>query len=75
MTEVDEILIHCTGARIDDITPDKHLVFDLMADSMMLIDISIELEQKFGFHFTEQHMQSVETVGDLYRIVNEYNVD
>ncbi|CAM3854147.1 phosphopantetheine-binding protein [Serratia silvae] len=69
MKEVDEILMRCTGVDIANITPEKHLVIDLMADSIALIDIAIELESAFGFVFTEHDMQSVNTVADIYDLV------
>ncbi len=74
MTHIDkinQILARCIGVELDTITGDQHLIFDLMADSVALIDISIEIEQAFGFVVTEKHIQQFGTVAKLYSLVEE----
>lgn len=37
-----------------------------MADSLMLIDLFIELENYYQINFTRKDIENIETVGDIY---------
>lgn len=66
---IDEVLVSCLFCEQVDISPDKHIVNDLYADSVALLDITMALEERFGFDFNKQDIEQFETVGDLYEIV------
>lgn len=51
------------------VTEDTRLIEDLEFDSLSIMMMSMEIEDKFGFEFTE--MVRFETVGDVCRYINE----
>ncbi|BGI53554.1 MAG: hypothetical protein HamCj_19070 [Candidatus Hamiltonella defensa (Ceratovacuna japonica)] len=64
---IRDILIDCLGCNEEDITPEKHLVDDLYADSVALIDMVIMISEKFKIEMTEKDFMHINTVKDLYR--------
>ena len=50
------------GADVTNVTPETRLVEDLGFDSLALMMMSMEIEDAFGFRFTE--LVTFETVGD-----------
>lgn len=50
------------GADVTNVTPETRLVEDLGFDSLALMMMSMEIEDVFGFRFTE--LVTFETVGD-----------
>ena len=51
------------------VTEDTHLLNDLKFDSLALMMMSMEIEDAFGFRFTE--FVKFETVGDVCRYLEE----
>lgn len=44
---------------------------DLYADSLDLVDITIECEQEFGYPITDDKVQNLKTVGDLVNLIKD----
>lgn len=65
--KIRAILIDCLGCTEQDITPEKHLVNDLYADSVALIDMVLMISEKFKIEMTEKDFIEINTVKDLYR--------
>ena len=55
----------------DDITMESNLTEDLGADSLDFVDIVMSLEDEFDAEFPEEDMESVKTVGDVVRYIEE----
>ena len=55
-----------------EITEDKHLFNDLGADSLDFVELSMLLEHEFNVKFSEEDTAKVKTVGDLYRLIENY---
>ena len=51
------------------VTEETHLINDLKFDSLALMMMSMEIEDAFGFRFTE--FVKFETVGDVCRYLEE----
>ena len=51
------------GVDVSDVTEDTRLVEDLEFDSLAIMMMSMEIEDSFGFKFTE--FVKFETVGDV----------
>ena len=56
-----------TGINMNDVNEDTTLVGDLGFDSLSMMMMAMELEDAFGFRFTE--FVKFETVGDVCRFV------
>ena len=55
--------------KMDTITEDSRLVEELGFDSLAMMMMSMEIEEAFGFRFTE--FVRFETVGDVCRYLEE----
>jgi len=55
-----------------EITPEKSLNNDLGADSLDIVEVSMMLEREFNVKFAESDTVKIQTVGDLYELVEKY---
>ena len=60
------------GISEDEITPDKNLTNDLGADSLDVVELSMELEREFNLKFEDTDTEKIQTVEDLYKLIEEY---
>ena len=61
------------GVEPDTVTADTAFVDDLGADSVDLMDLSMALEEEFGMEEMEsEEVESIVTVGDLYKYMQEH---
>ena len=57
----------------DEIGMDSTFVDDLGADSVDLMDLSMALEEEFGMEeMDSEDIESIVTVGDLYKYMQEH---
>ena len=55
------------------VDPDTAFVDDLGADSVDLMDLSMALEEEFGMEeMDSEDIESIVTVGDLYKYMQEH---
>ena len=61
------------GVEPETITADTAFVDDLGADSVDLMDLSMALEEEFGMEeMDSDDIESIVTVGDLYKYMQEH---
>ena len=60
------------GITEDEITPDKNLTNDLGADSLDVVELSMELEREFNLKFEDTDTEKIQTVDDLCKLIEEY---
>ncbi len=61
------------GVEPDNVTVDTAFVDDLGADSVDLMDLSMALEEEFGMEeMDSEDIESIITVGDLYKYMQEH---
>jgi acyl carrier protein len=53
------------------ILPDAHLVEELGADSMMILEIMVALDKKFGIDISEDRIPSMTTLTQIKQLVVE----
>lgn len=61
-------IINCPSA---DVRPEKHLYYDLLADSLMMMDLMLVLEQEFFINVKDDDFADVNYVRDLYHLIDE----
>ncbi|WP_227318232.1 phosphopantetheine-binding protein [Cedecea davisae] len=66
---VNIIVAQVLSCPIKSVQPGKHLCYDLLADSLALLDISLALEDRFKIEYKEEYLVNTECVKDLYLIV------
>lgn len=70
INSVNKIVAETLNCPIHEVLPEKHLCYDLLADSLALLDISLALEDTFKIEYKEQYIADTEYVKNLYYIVN-----
>jgi acyl carrier protein len=57
---------------MSEIAPEKSLNNDLGADSLDVVEVSMMLEQEFNVKFDESETEKIQTVGDLYQLIEKH---
>ena len=70
--KVRSIIASKLGIEESEITPEKSLVNDLGADSLDVVELSMELEREFNLKFEDTDTEKIQTVEDLYKLIEEY---
>jgi acyl carrier protein len=68
--KVKEILSNQLGIDYDKITPDKHIIDDLGADSLDIVEVVVDLETDFLIKIEDQEYQGADTVQKIIDLVN-----
>ena len=56
----------------NEVTPEKHLINDLGADSLDVVELLMILEREFNIKISEDDTANVKTVSDLYAMIDNY---
>ena len=69
---VRSIVASKLGITEEEITPEKNLTNDLGADSLDVVELSMELEREFNLKFEDTDTEKIQTVDDLCKLIEEY---
>ena len=56
----------------NEITPEKNLNNDLGADSLDVVEVALMLEREFNVKFEESETKKIQTVSDLYELIEKH---
>ena len=70
--KIRSIIASKLGLDENEITPEKNLSNDLGADSLDVVELSMELEREFNLKFEDADTEKIQTVEDLYKLIEEY---
>ena len=70
--KIRSIIASKLGLDESEITPDKNLSNDLGADSLDVVELSMDLEREFNLKFEDSDTEKIQTVEDLYKLIEEY---
>ena len=59
-----EIIEEIAGVDADQVTPEKSFVDDLDIDSLSMVEIAVQAEDKFGVKIPDDQLAELKTVGD-----------
>jgi acyl carrier protein len=59
-----EIVEEVAGVAADDVTVEKSFVDDLDIDSLSMVEIAVQAEDKFGVKIPDDELANLKTVGD-----------
>jgi acyl carrier protein len=59
-----EIIEEVAGVDPEDITADKSFVDDLDIDSLSMVEIAVQAEDKFSVKIPDEELANLKTVGD-----------
>ena len=64
-----EILADELELTEDEITMESNLIDDLGADSMVVVDLIMSIEDEFGVEVPDEDVEKMSTVGDAVRYI------
>lgn len=67
--QVKEILVEQLGVDEDDVKMEASFQDDLDADSLDLVELIMEMEDKFGVKISDEEAEKIATVGDAVKFV------
>lgn len=71
--ELRELIAQQFDRDTEDVTMETTFTDDLDADSLDLVDLSMELEDQFGIsEMKEEDVERIKTVGDLYHYIQDH---
>lgn len=66
---VIEIMIDNLGVDESDLNEETRLVEDLGVDSLDMVELAMELEEEFKVNLPDEEMESLKTVGDIVKCI------
>jgi acyl carrier protein len=64
LTGLAEIVEEVAGVAKDDVSSEKSFVDDLDIDSLSMVEIAVQAEDKFGVKIPDDELANLKTVGD-----------
>ena len=65
-----EIVEEIAGVDAAEVTSDKSFVDDLDIDSLSMVEIAVQAEDKFGVKIPDDELANLKTVGDAVNYVS-----
>ncbi|HVW41863.1 MAG TPA: acyl carrier protein [Amycolatopsis sp.] len=65
-----EIVEEVAGVAQDDVSLEKSFVDDLDIDSLSMVEIAVQAEDKFGVKIPDDELANLKTVGDAVNYVS-----
>ena len=62
---VAAIISEQLGVEVSTLTPDAHLLDDLGADSLDVVELVMALEEEFGIEVPDDDVENIRTVSDV----------
>jgi len=59
-----DIVNEVAGVSVDDVQLDKSFTDDLDVDSLSMVEVVVEAEEKFGVKIPDDEVKNLKTVGD-----------
>jgi len=66
-----EIVEEVAGVAAEDVTSDKSFVDDLDIDSLSMVEIAVQAEDRFGVKIPDDELANLKTVGDAVSYVSK----
>ena len=71
LEEVKEIITRYVKVEPEKITLESKLNEDLDADSIDIADVVMDIEEKYGFEFSDEDAENIVQIKDLVRVIEE----
>lgn len=66
-----EIVEEVAGVPVDEVTSEKSFVDDLDIDSLSMVEIAVQAEDRFGVKIPDDELANLKTVGDAVSYVSK----
>ncbi|RJO78960.1 acyl carrier protein [Nocardia panacis] len=71
VAEIAEIIEEVTGIEPSEVTIDKSFVDDLDIDSLSMVEIAVQTEDKYGVKIPDEDLAGLRTVGDAVAYIQK----
>jgi acyl carrier protein len=68
-----EIVEEIAGVDAAEVTSDKSFVDDLDIDSLSMVEIAVQAEDKFGVKIPDDQLAELKTVGDAVSYISSHS--
>jgi acyl carrier protein len=68
-----EIVEEIAGVEAAEVTSDKSFVDDLDIDSLSMVEIAVQAEDKFGVKIPDDQLAELKTVGDAVNYISSHS--
>lgn len=72
---IAEIIEEVTGIEPAEVTPEKSFVDDLDIDSLSLVEIAVQMEDKYDVKIPDEDLAGLRTVGDAVAYVQKLEAE
>ena len=69
--DVEKIIAEQLDIDVSEVTDDKHIMDDLGADSLDIVQIVIDLDEEFDIQIYDDDVDSLKTGGDVKEYIEE----
>jgi len=69
--KVKYVIMEQLGVDAEQVTPEASFTDDLGADSLALVELIMEFEDKFDIQIPDEEAEKIRTVGDAYKYMKE----
>lgn len=70
-----EIVEEVTGIEPSEVTVDKSFVDDLDIDSLSMVEIAVQTEDKYGIKIPDEELTNLRTVGDAVTYIQKLEAE
>lgn len=71
LEEVKEIITRYVKIEPEKITLESKLNEDLDADSIDIADVVMDIEEKYGFEFSDEDAENIVAIKDLVKVIED----
>ncbi len=71
--EVKEVVAEQLNVNADEVKEESKFVEDLGADSLDVVELIMELEEKFDIEIPDSEAENIATVGDAIKYIETHN--
>ena len=71
MANLAEIIEEVTAIEPSEVTPEKSFVDDLDIDSLSMVEIAVQTEDKYGVKIPDEDLASLRTVQDVENYIQK----
>lgn len=68
-SEIKTMIVKRLAVDAEAVTKDAHLQFDLGADSLAILNLSVEISEKYGIELLAEDIVGLENIGELTSLV------
>jgi acyl carrier protein len=69
MDELRELVAEAMGLTADEVTDEARFIEDLDMDSLISLEISVRLEQRYGIEVGDDELKNLQSFPDVHRLV------